>query len=94
MDITDEKAFDNVFSKHPKIDSVIHFAALKVRIFYTASYALLTNTSLLFLGRRRVLRNPPRVLPRQCLWHNLSPQVNDPSQRHQYCLLLLRDRLW
>jgi len=30
MDITDEKAFDNVFSKHPKIDSVIHFAALKV----------------------------------------------------------------
>jgi len=36
MDITDEKAFDNVFSKHPKIDSVIHFAALKVRMLHTA----------------------------------------------------------
>ena len=29
-DITDEKALDDVFSKHPAIDSVIHFAALKV----------------------------------------------------------------
>jgi UDP-glucose 4-epimerase len=31
LDIRDEKAFDDVFSKHPDIDSVIHFAALKVR---------------------------------------------------------------
>jgi UDP-glucose 4-epimerase len=31
LDITDEKAFDAVFEKHPDIDSVIHFAALKVR---------------------------------------------------------------
>jgi UDP-glucose 4-epimerase len=31
LDITDEKAFDAVFDKHPDIDSVIHFAALKVR---------------------------------------------------------------
>lgn len=31
LDIKDEKAFDDVFSKHPDIDSVIHFAALKVR---------------------------------------------------------------
>lgn len=30
MDITDEAAFDKVFSKYPAIDSVIHFAALKV----------------------------------------------------------------
>ena len=30
LDITDEKALDEVFSKHPAIDSVIHFAALKV----------------------------------------------------------------
>jgi UDP-glucose 4-epimerase len=30
VDVTDEKAIDDVFSKHPAIDSVIHFAALKV----------------------------------------------------------------
>lgn len=30
LDITDEKALDDVFTKHPEIDSVIHFAALKV----------------------------------------------------------------
>uniref|UniRef100_A0A8H7KD45 NAD-dependent epimerase/dehydratase domain-containing protein n=1 Tax=Bionectria ochroleuca TaxID=29856 RepID=A0A8H7KD45_BIOOC len=29
VDITDEKGLDDVFSKHPEIDSVIHFAALK-----------------------------------------------------------------
>lgn len=29
IDITDEKALDDVFAKHPAIDSVIHFAALK-----------------------------------------------------------------
>ncbi|KID88240.1 UDP-glucose 4-epimerase Gal10 [Metarhizium guizhouense ARSEF 977] len=29
VDITDEKALDDVFAKHPSIDSVIHFAALK-----------------------------------------------------------------
>ncbi|PHH68750.1 hypothetical protein CDD82_302 [Ophiocordyceps australis] len=28
-DVTDEKAIDQVFAKHPAIDSVIHFAALK-----------------------------------------------------------------
>jgi UDP-glucose 4-epimerase len=32
LDVRDEKAFDEVFSKHPDIDSVIHFAALKVEI--------------------------------------------------------------
>lgn len=31
LDVTDEKAFDAIFEKHPDIDSVIHFAALKVR---------------------------------------------------------------
>jgi len=30
VDITDEAALEEVFKKHPKIDSVIHFAALKV----------------------------------------------------------------
>ncbi|KAM4058906.1 NAD dependent epimerase/dehydratase family protein [Hirsutella rhossiliensis] len=29
VDVTDEKALDGVFAKHPAIDSVIHFAALK-----------------------------------------------------------------
>ncbi|KAF7549072.1 hypothetical protein G7046_g8457 [Stylonectria norvegica] len=29
VDVTDEKALDEVFQKHPAIDSVIHFAALK-----------------------------------------------------------------
>ena len=29
VDVTDEAALDGVFSKHPAIDSVIHFAALK-----------------------------------------------------------------
>jgi UDP-glucose 4-epimerase len=31
LDITDEEALDKVFAAHPNIDSVIHFAALKVR---------------------------------------------------------------
>ena len=30
-DVTKEGAFDAIFEKHPDIDSVIHFAALKVR---------------------------------------------------------------
>lgn len=30
LDIRDEKSLDAVFEKHPEIDSVIHFAALKV----------------------------------------------------------------
>lgn len=30
LDMTDQKALEEVFTKHPKIDSVIHFAALKV----------------------------------------------------------------
>jgi hypothetical protein len=30
VDITDEAALDKVFDAHPEVDSVIHFAALKV----------------------------------------------------------------
>jgi UDP-glucose 4-epimerase len=30
LDVTEENAFDKVFEAHPDIDSVIHFAALKV----------------------------------------------------------------
>ena len=30
LNVTDEAAFDKVFTEHPDIDSVIHFAALKV----------------------------------------------------------------
>ncbi|KAJ4021357.1 UDP-glucose-4-epimerase [Fusarium irregulare] len=36
LDITDEKAIDEVFAKHPEIDSVIHFAALKASRISTA----------------------------------------------------------
>jgi UDP-glucose 4-epimerase len=32
VDITNEADFDKVFVAHPDIDSVIHFAALKVRL--------------------------------------------------------------
>ncbi len=31
VDVTDEAALERVFAAHPDIDSVIHFAALKVR---------------------------------------------------------------
>lgn len=31
VDVNEEAALDSVFKKHPEIDSVIHFAALKVR---------------------------------------------------------------
>lgn len=30
-DVTDEEALEKVFKEHPDIESVIHFAALKVR---------------------------------------------------------------
>lgn len=30
LDITDEDALDKVFFDHPQVDTVIHFAALKV----------------------------------------------------------------
>jgi hypothetical protein len=30
IDVTNESALDDVFAKHPNIDSVVHFAALKV----------------------------------------------------------------
>ena len=33
VDIRKEEDFDKVFKAHPDIDSVIHFAALKVRYF-------------------------------------------------------------
>lgn len=39
-DITDEAALDKVFAENPDIDNVIHFAALKVRIYELGSYSL------------------------------------------------------
>ncbi len=35
-DITDEEALGNIFKAHPDIDSVIHFAALKVSLRLSA----------------------------------------------------------
>ena len=40
-DITDEEALDKIFQKHPAIDSVIHFAALKAR--HTHRYSAILN---------------------------------------------------
>lgn len=39
LDITDESAFDKVFTKYPEIDNVIHFAALKVRYLADSEHA-------------------------------------------------------
>lgn len=39
-DITDEAALEKVFAKHPEIDSVIHFAALKVCSHEPAEFAV------------------------------------------------------
>ena len=36
LDVTEPNAFDAVFKAHPDIDSVIHFAALKVSSARTA----------------------------------------------------------
>ncbi|KAJ5370604.1 Bifunctional protein GAL10 [Penicillium cataractarum] len=36
LDVTEENGFDKVFEAHPDIDSVIHFAALKVRSYIHA----------------------------------------------------------
>ena len=40
MDITNEAEFDKVFEAHPDIDSVIHFAALKVRLLSLIEFHL------------------------------------------------------
>jgi UDP-glucose 4-epimerase len=47
-DLTDEAALDKVFAAHPAIDSVIHFAALKVSsdARYTAWFQQLLSNSL------------------------------------------------
>jgi hypothetical protein len=99
LDIRDEKAFDDVFSKHPDIDSVIHFAALKVRqvagngnkfvgIIWTA-----VARADLVIGCRRVRRNTSRVLPDQCLRHTLPATLYGSAQCLPHCLLFLRHRL-
>lgn len=44
-DITDKEALDKIFQENPAIDSVIHFAALKVRLHsrYDAEEYVLDN---------------------------------------------------
>ena len=45
LDVTDEAAFDKLFENHPKIDSVIHFAALKVsRMESCSSFIAVTHS--------------------------------------------------
>ncbi|KAI5286853.1 UDP-glucose-4-epimerase [Ascosphaera acerosa] len=43
VDVTDAPALNNVFDKHPEIDSVIHFAALKVCAPAVVPYNLTTS---------------------------------------------------
>jgi UDP-glucose 4-epimerase len=40
LDVTDEAGFDKVFEAHPDIDSVIHFAALKVYLLFLSERVL------------------------------------------------------
>jgi len=59
-DVTDEAAFDKVFEAHPDIDSVIHFAALKVcLILYSAKLPVPALTLCSAIGRRRIWREAP-----------------------------------
>jgi UDP-glucose 4-epimerase len=55
LDIRDEKALDAVFEKHPDIDSVIHFAALKVR---QSDAGELLAFGLTFLDHRQLAKAP------------------------------------
>lgn len=57
LNVTDEEAFDKVFEAHPDIDSVIHFAALKVRLFVTFTTSEWAAYLVLFSGCRGVWRD-------------------------------------
>lgn len=54
VNITNETELDQVFKKHPQIDSVIHFAALKVGAVSTR----LETPPHIIPGCRRIWRNP------------------------------------
>ena len=55
VNITDEKGLDEVFKRHPKIDSLIHFAALKVSVLpWWCPSIILTQ----ILGCGRIWRDP------------------------------------
>ena len=54
VDVTDEGAFDKVFEAHPDIDSVIHFAALKVCLSNATYLPRLLTPAFWNVGRRRV----------------------------------------
>lgn len=87
VDLTDEAAMDKVFAANPEIDSVIHFAALKVRNHLRWHPHLLTRHT----GSWRVFREAPRILPGERRWDHLPPTINDTAQCHQHCLLLVGD---
>jgi UDP-glucose 4-epimerase len=57
LDITDEKALDAVFQKYPDIDSVVHFAALKV-----------CNTREHVCHKINIIRNRQSVRAQRSLW--------------------------
>ena len=58
VDVCDEAGLDEVFAKHPGIDSVIHFAALKVRTLTVPPEPALKSIT----GCWRILGNPNRIL--------------------------------
>jgi hypothetical protein len=61
VDITDEDGLEQVFKANPNIDSVIHFAALKV-----VPPSILQLGYADPLGCWRIFRETPRILSRQC----------------------------
>lgn len=83
VDITNERELDEVFAQHPDIDNVIHFAALKVRKDSNHGVVgVATCRTNQFIGRRRVGRDPTRVLPCQCGRHTFPPAIDAETQRH------------
>ena len=55
FDVTDEKGFYDVFTKHPDIDSVIHFAALKVSLFQSRGLSSCTDSPRPWANQARFL---------------------------------------
>ena len=94
-DVTDEASIDQIFDAHPDIDSVIHFAALKVwRDEPRARLEGIVDRRLTCeAGGGGIRRDPAGILPSERLRDHLSAPSDDSSRRHQHCLLVIGDRL-
>jgi hypothetical protein len=82
VDLTDLDAVKAVFAKYP-IDSVIHFAGLKVA----------PTTCRLRIGRWRKWKDPSGVLSRERRWQHQLDQSNARSKCEDSRLLLIRNGL-